>query len=82
MAADVIKAAQLTLSAAHQQQRLAQKVGGEEVAGLQQLLAMPNHLPGAGKDAISFPRAHLRVGIEDRRNRPGPGNVSIDLNGR
>ena len=82
MAADVIKSAQLTLGTAHQQQRFAQKVGGEEVAGLQQLLAMPNHLPGASKDAISFPRAHLRIGIEDCRNRPGPGDVGIDLNGR
>jgi hypothetical protein len=64
------KSAQLTLGAAHQQQRLAQQLRGKEVARLQQLLVMPHHLPGTSKDAISFPRAHLRVGVEKGRNRP------------
>ena len=79
MTADVIETAQLALGAAHQQQRFAQKFGGEKVARLGQLLAPSDHLPGAGKDSLVFARADFWVGIERRRNGPGPRNVGIDL---
>ncbi len=79
MTADVIKTAQLTRRATHQQQRFAQKLGGKKVARLCQLLAMSDHLPGSGKDALVFLRANLGVGIERRGNGPCPRNVGINL---
>ena len=75
MAADVIETAQFALSPAHQQKRLAQNLGGEEVSGICQLIAMADHLPGPGEDSISLSREQQGIGVERRRNRPGAGNV-------
>ena len=77
MAADVIEAAQFALRAAHQQQRFAQKFDGKEVAGVGELAAMPDHLPGVGEDSFLFLCEHPGVSVERSRNRPGAGGPVV-----
>ncbi len=72
MTADVIEAAQLTLRAAHQQQRFAQKLGGKKVARLRQLFTMSNHLPRTCEDPLVFLRPNPGIDIERRLERTTP----------
>ncbi len=76
--AHVIKAAQFAVVIAHDQQRLADQLGRKVVAGVRHLVAMPHHLPAAGKDSLFLGRKRLRPGIEMRGQSPGPRNIGIN----
>ena len=72
MAANIVKTAQLATGAAHQQQGLAVKFGGEEIARIRQLMAMAYHLPGLAEDLLVLQCQDRRIGIKRSRKRPSP----------
>jgi hypothetical protein len=54
MAADVEEGAQLAVSSAHGENRLARKLGGKVIAWMSDLVGSSNRLPVPGKDMLLF----------------------------
>src|SRR5882762_8965180 len=64
---DVEEATQSIVRTAHDQQGFSDRLGGEVVARLGDLIVMPDHLPGAVKNPIFFPgRRHRDRGRTGR----------------
>jgi hypothetical protein len=64
MPAHIIKAAQLTLGPAHNQQRFARQFRREVVARIRNLIAMANHLPASREDLFLLNREGSRLGVK------------------
>ena len=78
MPADIVEGAEALVSSANHEQRLADELGSEIVAGVFNLVAMPNDLPGAPEDVLPFLRGDLAIEIERSGKSPGAGNIGID----
>ena len=68
VAADVEEGAELVVVAADDDDGFAGDVGGEEVAGVSELVEAADGLPGAGEDGLFFEGFDLRVAV------PGGGD--------
>ena len=69
MAAYIIESAQLPIVAAHDHDRLARHVCGEELALLAKLVGASYDLPGGAKHAAALQFCYPRVAIPQRWNR-------------
>src|SRR5882762_1814373 len=81
VAADVVEAAQSMVGAADDQQRLVDQARREVVPGLGDLIAVADHLPGAGEDLVSFLGSDSGIDVEGGRQGPGAGDVGVDVQG-
>jgi hypothetical protein len=75
MSANIVETANFAVALTHDQQRLAHEFGGEIVARIRDLIAMPNHLSGPAENLFGFdPRRH-RIDIEGS----GQGPIGVDV---
>jgi hypothetical protein len=79
MPADVVEAAQSSVGAAHEQQRLTDEGGREKVAGIRDLAGVTNDLPRSREDLFSFGKKNARVGIKMRGQSPGSRDLGVDM---
>jgi len=81
MAADIVESAELLIGSANHEQWLADELSGEVTAGLGDLVAMSDELPGAGEDAVAFFSSDSGVEVERRGESRGAGDVGVNNRG-
>ena len=79
MAAHVVEAAQRSVAAAHEQERFAQELRCEIVAGMRDLAGVTHHLPGAREDFFFFRGEHRRVRVQRSGEGPGLPDLRLDM---
>ena len=79
MPTDVVEPAQLAVTAAHKQQRLANQFRREVIAGICDLTCVAYDLPCPAKDFFFFDAEDLRIGINRGGKRPGARDVGFDV---
>lgn len=78
MPADIVKAAQDAIAAAHEQQWFAHQFRRKVIARMTNLAGVPYHLPGAGEDFFFFGGEDFRIGVERCGKRPRAGDVGFN----
>jgi hypothetical protein len=71
MAADVVKGTKHTVIAARDDDGLARKIGGEEIAFVRELIDASGNLPSCGENGFLFEAGDAGIEIPGRRNGPG-----------
>jgi hypothetical protein len=70
VAADIVEAAHIAVGAAHDEQRLAEKVERVEVAGVRDVAHVTHDLPRGAQHELGFEREELRIAV-------GPGGQAV-----
>src|SRR4030095_98904 len=81
MTAHVVETAQAKVRAAHDQEGLTYQLRREIVAGLRNLIAVPDYLPCARKNSVFFLNGERRIEVERRGQSPGTSDVGFDVQG-
>ena len=77
--ADIVKAAELAILAAADEDVLIVDIGGDVAAGIGQIADMARHLPAAEEDRLALPRRRASGGgIEPGGQRIGASGIAAD----